>query len=38
MIGQSQMNERLPDLIPNGMLLDVSVSPEKKGKKYTTNI
>jgi hypothetical protein len=33
MIGQSKMNERLPDLIQNRMLPVVSVSPEKKVKK-----
>jgi hypothetical protein len=35
-----KMNERLPHMTPNGMLLDVnSASPKKKwGKKDTTNI
>jgi len=27
MIGRSKMNESLPDMTTNGMLLDVSVSP-----------
>jgi hypothetical protein len=30
MIGQSKMNERLHDVTPNEMFLDVSVSPKKK--------
>jgi hypothetical protein len=33
MIGQSKMNERLHDMTPNEMLLDVSVSAQKKEKK-----
>jgi hypothetical protein len=30
MIGPKKMNERLPDMTRNKMLLDASVSPEKK--------
>jgi len=33
----SKMNEKLHDMIPNRMVLDVSVSP-KKQKKDTTNL
>jgi len=33
------MNERLPHMTPNGMLLDVSASPKKKwGKRYNKHI
>jgi hypothetical protein len=39
MIGQSKMNERLQDMTPNGMLLDVKVSSKtKKITKDVTNI
>ena len=43
MIGRSQVNERLQDMTPNGMLVDVSVSSKNKErrnktKKDTTNI
>ena len=34
MIGWSKLNERIHDMIPNGKLLNVSVSPKKKD---TTN-
>ena len=38
MIGRSKMNERLNNMTPNGMLLDVSVSSkkmcEKKASKF----
>jgi hypothetical protein len=30
MIGRSKMNERLADMTPRGMMLDVCVSPMKK--------
>ena len=30
MMGHSKMIERLPDMTPNWMLLDVSLSQEKK--------
>ena len=33
MIGRSKMNDRLHDMTPSGMLLDVSVSSKKKRRK-----
>jgi len=40
MMGWSTMNEKLPDRTPNGMPLDVSVSPKKTLKRIqeTTNV
>jgi len=32
------MNERLHDMSAKGTLLDISVLPKQKTKKYTTNI
>jgi hypothetical protein len=32
-IGWSKLNERIHDMIPNGKLLNVSVSPKKKDVK-----
>ena len=37
MIGWSKMNEILRDMIPNGMLLDVTVSPMEK-KRYNNHL
>jgi hypothetical protein len=34
MIGRSKMNERLHEITPEGMLLDISVSPKKKKNSY----
>ena len=31
----SEENERLPDMTPNGMFLDVSLSPKEKSNKDT---
>ena len=33
MIGQSKINERLHNMTPNRMLIDVSAYPKKKSKK-----
>jgi hypothetical protein len=39
MNGQSKTNERLHDITPNGMVIDVSVSPNNKcQKEYATHI
>jgi hypothetical protein len=37
MIGQSKMKERLADMTPSRMLLDVNVSPQKKERKKRYN-
>ena len=36
MVGQSKINERLHDMISNGILLEVSVLPKKNCKKKDT--
>jgi hypothetical protein len=38
MIEQSKMNERLHNITPSRMLLDVGISPKKKRKKDGANI
>jgi len=37
MIGGSKLNERLPNLTPHRMLLDISVVPKKKKMKNRYN-
>ena len=37
MIGRSTMNERSNDMIPNGTMLDYSVSPNLKQKTQQTS-
>ena len=37
MIGRSKMNERLHDMTPNGILLDVSVSPKNQNENKIYN-
>ena len=37
MIGQSKMNERLDDVTPNEILLDLSISLKKRKKKNRYN-
>ena len=32
MIGRSKMNERLPDMVTSGLLVNISVLPKKKCK------
>ena len=38
MIGQSKMNERLPDIAPKGIFLDVNVSPIFFLKRYKEHL